>query len=704
MSSIDTFAVVAAASLLFATQALAQTAPTAVTLAPTSITGTGVTFNGTASAGSADTTVRFQYGMTTSYGSGVAATPNTLTAGTGTTAESKSINSLSCATTYHYRIRAASSVATKFGADQTFTTPTCAPKATTVAASSITDTAATLNAKVTPGGLSTTVSFDFGKTTAYGTKIAATPSPVSGTTAIAVTGSASALTCGTTYHFRVRATNSLGTKLGGDKSFTTAACTVVSSPTPAPTAPLASTNPASAVGSAGATLNATVTPDGADTTVSFDMGTTTSYGTTIAAAPSPVLATSSSTAVAGGASSLACATTYHFRVKAANSAGTTVGSDQSFTTSACGGTTAGPWPWPTWTKQVIAVPPSTTGITYYVDGTSGNDANAGTSATAAFKTIKKAVATIAAGDTVLIRKGLYREGIDLGSGPSGTATKPITFGSYGDGEVILDGSTKVTGWTLVSGTVWQAQASFKPIGVVVNEVALRQVTQGQGGSTAPQVGLAGVTSGSGKWYVSSSNVITADFGTVLGNGDPNQADIVVPNNNGAQTHIYWYGVSYVTFKGLTVRGSGSNGLWGYGSHVTVDSCDIKFNGKAAVSFMVDSASTVNSDNAVIYSHAYHNVLLNWPRGNNGYMEAGGGWPGTIVWDTNLRPVARGNVVHMNGGEGIISYGTASGHSSGSALFEQNVAYDNWSVNMYFDNQPNNVARQNLLFNHPPDSS
>ena len=362
--------------------------------------------------------------------------------------------------------------------------------------------------------------------------------------------------------------------------------------------------------------------------------------------------------------------------------------------------TTSAWPWPTWTGETIAVAPSTTGNTYYVDGTNGNDANAGTSPTAALKTIKSAVSKIAAGDTVLIHKGLYREGIDLGNGPSGSEGRPITFGSYGDGEVILDGSTPVTGWLRVAGSVWQAQATFTPIAVVVNEVALRQVTQGQGGSTAPQAGLAGVTSGSGKWYVSSGNVITADFGTVLGNGDPNQADIVVPNNNGAQTHIYWYGVSYVTFKGLTVRGSGSNGLWGYGSHVTVDSCDIKFNGKAAVSFMVDSASTVNSDNAVIYSHAYHNVLLNWPRGNNGYMEAGGGWPGTIVWDTNLRPVARGNVVHMNGGEGIISYGTASGHSSGSALFEQNVAYDNWSVDMYFDNQPNDVARQNFLFNHP----
>ena len=359
-------------------------------------------------------------------------------------------------------------------------------------------------------------------------------------------------------------------------------------------------------------------------------------------------------------------------------------------------------PFPVWHKGVIAVPPSTTGNTYYVDGTGGSDSNAGTSSGAPFKTIAKALTKIAAGDTVLIKKGLYREGINVPV--SGTALKPVTFGSFGDGEVILDGSKKVTGWTNVGGTVWQATATFTPVAVVVNEVPLKQVPEGQNGSTAPAQTAAAVTSGSGKWHVNyTSKLITADFGTVIGSGDPNTADVIVPDDNGSAQFVFWFGVSYVTFKGLTVRGNGSNGMWGYGDHVTIDSCDIKFNGKAAVSYLSGSGLS-NNDNAVLMSHAYHNVLINWPRGNNGAAEDGGGWPGTVVWDTNLRPVARGNVVHMNGGEGIITYGTASGLSSGSALFEQNVSYDNWSVNMYFDNQPNDVARNNFLFNHPPDTS
>jgi hypothetical protein len=362
------------------------------------------------------------------------------------------------------------------------------------------------------------------------------------------------------------------------------------------------------------------------------------------------------------------------------------------------------YPWPVWTPAIPAVPASTTGLTYYVDGTAGVDTNTGKTLTAAFKTIGKALSVLAAGDTILIRKGLYREPIDLNAKnvPSGTAAKPITIGSYGDGEVIVDGSAKSGTWTLVSGTVWKAPISFVPIAVVVNDVPLKQVTQGQGGSTAPQVGLAGVTSNSGKWHI-GGGFVTADFGTALGSGNPNQADIVLPNSDGGQAHVYFYHQEYINFVGLTIRGSGSNGVWGYGSHITVERCNIKFNGKAAVSYLNDSdRSFQNTDNSVLYSNVYQNVMTNWPRGNNGYAESGGGWPGTLVWSGNLRPLARGNIVTQNGGEGIISYGTYQGKPSGSALFEQNVAIDNWSVNMYFDNQPNNVARSNLLFNHPVD--
>jgi hypothetical protein len=367
--------------------------------------------------------------------------------------------------------------------------------------------------------------------------------------------------------------------------------------------------------------------------------------------------------------------------------------------------TANPYPWPVWSPTIPAVAPSSTGRTLYVDGTAGLDTNSGLTIQAAFKTIGRAMTGLQAGDTILIRRGLYREPINFlaKNVPSGTALKPITVGSYGDGEVIVDGSPKVTGWRQKAGTVWEVTIGFQPAGLVVNEVPLRQVPQGANAPGAPAVDANGIVGGGGKWHFAGSTAggtITADMGGAIGNGDANAADIVVPRFSADQEHVYFYQHRYITLKGLTIRGSGSNGVWGYGNNITIESCNIKFNGKAAVSFLPFADTFTNEDNVVLTSHVYHNVLQNWPRGNNGYAVSGGGWPGALAWSGALRPVARGNLVYMNGGEGIISYGNIAGKQTGAALFEQNVAYDNWSVNMYIDNQIDGIARNNFLYNHP----
>ncbi|MFZ9874501.1 MAG: Ig-like domain-containing protein, partial [Candidatus Methylacidiphilales bacterium] len=80
-----------------------------------------------------------------------------------------------------------------------------------------------------------------------------------------------------------------------------------------------------------ATLNATVTPNGATTTVSFEYGTTeslgsTTTGTSIGSGSSPV-------AVSANLTGLQANTTYYYRAVATNSQGTTTGTTLSFTTA-----------------------------------------------------------------------------------------------------------------------------------------------------------------------------------------------------------------------------------------------------------------------------------------------------------------------------------------------------------------------------------
>lgn len=97
------------------------------------------------------------------------------------------------------------------------------PTVTTNPATVITVAGATLNATVNPNGLSTTVHFDYGTTTAYGST--ATYGDIgSGTSVLFVEAPVSRLNCGTTYHFRARGVSSAGSVFGSDGTFTTGAC------------------------------------------------------------------------------------------------------------------------------------------------------------------------------------------------------------------------------------------------------------------------------------------------------------------------------------------------------------------------------------------------------------------------------------------------------------------------------------------------
>jgi alpha-tubulin suppressor-like RCC1 family protein len=95
------------------------------------------------------------------------------------------------------------------------------PKVSSLAAASITATSVTLNGTVTANNNSTTVSFEYGPTTAYGTTVTATPDTVAGASATAVSMVVTGLDPGTTYHFRATGVNAAGSGSGGDLSFTT---------------------------------------------------------------------------------------------------------------------------------------------------------------------------------------------------------------------------------------------------------------------------------------------------------------------------------------------------------------------------------------------------------------------------------------------------------------------------------------------------
>jgi phosphodiesterase/alkaline phosphatase D-like protein len=104
------------------------------------------------------------------------------------------------------------------------------------------------------------------------------------------------------------------------------------------TPPTATTGAAGSITLSGATLNGTVNANNASTTVTFEYGLTVGYGSSVPATQSPVTGTTD-TSVSAAITSLNPGVTYHFRVDATNSGGTTNGSDATFTTLAPTATT-----------------------------------------------------------------------------------------------------------------------------------------------------------------------------------------------------------------------------------------------------------------------------------------------------------------------------------------------------------------------------
>jgi hypothetical protein len=190
-------------------------APEVVTLAASGITATNATLNGTVNPNGKAATASFLYGLTTTYD--MVAGSFSLPATNTTLSVSALADSLLPGTTYHFELRGIQSGGViRYGVDSTFTTSPLAPTVTTLPASAVTATNATLNGTVNPNGAATTAYFQYGLTTSYGS-YSTTNSLAAANTSTSVSNLIGSLSPGATYHFRLVANNSAGTATGADQ-------------------------------------------------------------------------------------------------------------------------------------------------------------------------------------------------------------------------------------------------------------------------------------------------------------------------------------------------------------------------------------------------------------------------------------------------------------------------------------------------------
>lgn len=313
--------------------ASSATALTVTTSAASSVLGTTATVNGSMTSSNAISGKRlFEFSTDSTLTTGVTSTSLVdVSLSSSATSASANLTGLTASTTYYFRLVVITNYDTDtegytFGAIQNFTTGQL-PSVTSVAASSVTSTGATLNGAMNGNGSSSTPTFEYSTSAS----LSGSPTSVSGGTATSGATSPSAVLTGlsanTTYYFRLNASSAIGNALGSILSFTTL-----------PDAPTVTTNSATSIGSTSATISGAFIANGASTTPKLIWGTDSGLSGAATVTNSASVGTfTSSTSLTG----LTPSTTYFFQAQGTNSGGTANGSILSFTTLASGGPASG---------------------------------------------------------------------------------------------------------------------------------------------------------------------------------------------------------------------------------------------------------------------------------------------------------------------------------------------------------------------------
>ena len=341
------------------------------------------------------------------------------------------------------------------------------------------------------------------------------------------------------------------------------------------------------------------------------------------------------------------------------------------------------------------------GVTYYVDATVGNDSNKGLSTATAWKTINKVNnSTFLPGDSILFKRGeSWREQLIVPS--SGLPGSPITFGAYGTGaKPIIQGADLVLEWGPVAGytNVWKAAFATEPSQVYFNLIRGTKVTS------------AFLCDAPNKWYWASDvlycysasdpdSAFTAPgieasirTRTILVNAKDYIAvkDIAcLKSKTSKQGSVYSNNSIATILDGLTLTDNdGFAGIFieGSGNGKIVQNCTISYTrhdeADRGCGIILDGAGgshTVSGN--TLHDNEAAGIKLN-------------------MWTATSNNTISNNIVHSNGAAGItINVDSASNTVSGNTVYSNGTLIaDTYSIDL-FQVGNGNVVTGNIVHDH-----
>jgi parallel beta-helix repeat protein len=192
------------------------------------------------------------------------------------------------------------------------------------------------------------------------------------------------------------------------------------------------------------------------------------------------------------------------------------------------------------------------GADYFVSKT-GNDSNPGTE-TQPWKTIQKAANTLAAGDTVYIKSGTYKERVVPKN--SGTNDNYITYSAYGNDDVIIDGTGVTLPWSF-DGLVYVSEKSY----IKISGLQVKNVGPGDNQAGILLEDCSYITIENNQTYnTTSSGIGVWDCSNIIVDGN----EVEKACNDGEQECISVGGVNIFEVRNNHVHSSGPGTIGGEG--------------------------------------------------------------------------------------------------------------------------------------------